>query len=154
LVNSLPKGRGVAASTQELTSLRGFESLPVSGCKNVQIRELVHASSAEPLNATAAASNLSPTRLSEGRSTPTSEARNLNASTQEVEQRAYALSSQRALASLNSSKTANQKIEYAKQFPKPATVFENINGIRNNFKESKKLNRRFRSLHSGNCKQS
>jgi len=41
---------------------------------------------------------------------------------------------------------ANQIIEYAKQFPKPVIVMENLNGIRRNFKKSKKLNRRFHSL--------
>jgi IS605 OrfB family transposase len=41
---------------------------------------------------------------------------------------------------------ANQIIEYAKQFPKPVIVMENLNGIRSNFKKSKKLNRRFHSL--------
>ena len=41
---------------------------------------------------------------------------------------------------------ANQIIEYAKQFPKPVIVMENLNGIRRNFKKSKWLNRRFHSL--------
>jgi len=41
---------------------------------------------------------------------------------------------------------ANQIIEYAKQFPKPLIVMENLNGIRRNFKRSKSLNRRFHSL--------
>ena len=41
---------------------------------------------------------------------------------------------------------ANQIIEYAKQFPKPVIVMENLCGIRDNFKKSKKLNRRFHSL--------
>jgi IS605 OrfB family transposase len=41
---------------------------------------------------------------------------------------------------------ANQIIEYAKQFPKPVIVMENLNGIRNSFKGSKKLNRRFHSM--------
>jgi len=42
--------------------------------------------------------------------------------------------------------TANQIIEYAKQFPKPVIVMERLNGIRNNFKKSKNLNKRFHSL--------
>ncbi len=41
---------------------------------------------------------------------------------------------------------ANQIIAYAKQFPKPIIVMENLNGIRRNFKKSKNLNRRFHSL--------
>jgi putative transposase len=41
---------------------------------------------------------------------------------------------------------ANQIIEYAKQFPKPVIVMENLNGVRNGFKGSKKLNRRFHSV--------
>jgi len=41
---------------------------------------------------------------------------------------------------------ANQIIEYAKQFPKPVIVMENLNGIRRNFKKSRKLNKRFHSL--------
>jgi len=41
---------------------------------------------------------------------------------------------------------ANQIIEYAKQFPDPLIVMENLNGIRRNFKRSKNLNRRFHSL--------
>ena len=41
---------------------------------------------------------------------------------------------------------ANQIIQYAKQFPKPVIVMENLNGIRRNFKKSKKLNRRLHSL--------
>jgi IS605 OrfB family transposase len=41
---------------------------------------------------------------------------------------------------------ANQIVAYAKQFPKPMIVMENLNGIRQNFKMSKKLNRRFHSL--------
>jgi len=32
---------------------------------------------------------------------------------------------------------ANQIVEYAKQFPKPVIVMENLNGIRRNFKKSK-----------------
>jgi putative transposase len=41
---------------------------------------------------------------------------------------------------------ANEIIAYAKQFPKPIIVMENLNGIRDNFKKSKKLNKRFHSL--------
>ncbi len=41
---------------------------------------------------------------------------------------------------------ANQIIHYAKQFPKPVIVMENLNGIRRSFKKSKRLNRRFHSL--------
>ncbi len=41
---------------------------------------------------------------------------------------------------------ANQIVAYAKQFSKPIIVMENLNGIRRNFKKSKKLNRRFHSL--------
>jgi len=41
---------------------------------------------------------------------------------------------------------ANQIVEYAKQFPKPVIVMENLNGVRSNFKKSKKLNKRFHSL--------
>jgi IS605 OrfB family transposase len=41
---------------------------------------------------------------------------------------------------------ANQIVAYAKQFPKPVIVMEDLNGIRSNFKKSKKLNRRFHSL--------
>ena len=41
---------------------------------------------------------------------------------------------------------ANQIIKYAKQFPKPVIVMEDLNGIRGNFKKSRKLNRRFHSL--------
>jgi IS605 OrfB family transposase len=41
---------------------------------------------------------------------------------------------------------ANQIIAYAKQFPKPIIVMEDLAGIRNNFKKSKRLNRRFHSL--------
>jgi IS605 OrfB family transposase len=41
---------------------------------------------------------------------------------------------------------ANQIVAYAKQFPKPVIVMEDLNGIRNNFKKSKKLNKRFHSL--------
>ena len=40
---------------------------------------------------------------------------------------------------------ANQIIEYAKQFPKPMIVMENLNGIRKRFKKSKRLNKRFHS---------
>jgi IS605 OrfB family transposase len=42
---------------------------------------------------------------------------------------------------------ANQILEYAKQFPKPVIVMEDLNGMRGDFKMSKKLNRRFHSLH-------
>jgi len=41
---------------------------------------------------------------------------------------------------------ANKIIAYAKQFPKPLIVMENLNGIRRKFKKSKNLNRRFHSL--------
>jgi IS605 OrfB family transposase len=41
---------------------------------------------------------------------------------------------------------ANQIVAYAKQFPKPIIVMENLNGIRDNFKKSKKLNKKFHSL--------
>jgi len=41
---------------------------------------------------------------------------------------------------------ANQIVAYAKQFPKPVIVMEDLSGIRDNFKRSKKLNRRFHSL--------
>ena len=41
---------------------------------------------------------------------------------------------------------ANQILEYAKQFPKPVIVMEDLNGMRGDFKMSKKLNRRFHSL--------
>jgi IS605 OrfB family transposase len=41
---------------------------------------------------------------------------------------------------------ANQIVAYAKQFPKPIIVMESLNGIRQNFKKSKKLNKRFHSL--------
>jgi IS605 OrfB family transposase len=41
---------------------------------------------------------------------------------------------------------ANQIVAYAKQFPKPVIVMEDLNGIRDNFKKSKKLNKRFHSL--------
>jgi len=41
---------------------------------------------------------------------------------------------------------ANEIVEYAKQFPNPVIVMENLNGIRSNFKKSKKLNKRFHSL--------
>ncbi|MGC8936894.1 MAG: hypothetical protein ACP5KV_05985 [Candidatus Methanomethylicaceae archaeon] len=36
--------------------------------------------------------------------------------------------------------TANQIIEYAKQFPKPVIVMESLNGICKNFKKSKRTN--------------
>jgi len=42
--------------------------------------------------------------------------------------------------------TANQIIQYAKQFPKPIIVMEDLRGVRDNFKKSKKLNKRFHSL--------
>jgi IS605 OrfB family transposase len=41
---------------------------------------------------------------------------------------------------------ANQIIQYARQFPKPIIVMENLNGIRRGFKKSKRLNKRFHSL--------
>jgi len=41
---------------------------------------------------------------------------------------------------------ANQIIAYAEQFPKPVIVMENLNGIRSNFKKSKKLNKRLHPL--------
>jgi IS605 OrfB family transposase len=41
---------------------------------------------------------------------------------------------------------ANQLVAYAKQFPKPIIVMEDLTGIRDNFDKSKKLNRRFHSL--------
>ena len=41
---------------------------------------------------------------------------------------------------------ANQIIAYAKQFPRPVIVMEDLTGIRNNFKRSRALNRRFHSL--------
>jgi putative transposase len=41
---------------------------------------------------------------------------------------------------------ANEIIAYAKQFPKPIIVMEDLTGIRDNFDKSKKLNRRFHSL--------
>jgi IS605 OrfB family transposase len=41
---------------------------------------------------------------------------------------------------------ANQIVAYAKHFPKPVIVMEGLNGIRDNFKKSKKLNRRLHSL--------
>ena len=41
---------------------------------------------------------------------------------------------------------ANQIVAYAKQFPKPAIVMEDLKGIRSNFKKSKKLNKRFHLL--------
>jgi IS605 OrfB family transposase len=42
--------------------------------------------------------------------------------------------------------TANEVIAYAKQFPKPVIVMEDLTGIRDNFDRSKELNRRFHSL--------
>jgi len=41
---------------------------------------------------------------------------------------------------------ANQIIEYVKQFQKPVIAMENLNGIRKNFKKTRKLNKRFHSL--------
>jgi len=41
---------------------------------------------------------------------------------------------------------ANQIIEYVKQFQKPVIVMEDLDGIRKNFKKTKKLNKRFHSL--------
>jgi IS605 OrfB family transposase len=41
---------------------------------------------------------------------------------------------------------ANEIVAYAKQFTKPVIVMENLNGIRDNFKRSKRLNKRFHSL--------
>jgi len=41
---------------------------------------------------------------------------------------------------------ANQIIAYAKQFPKPVIVMEDLTGIRDNFHKPRELNRRFRSL--------
>jgi len=41
---------------------------------------------------------------------------------------------------------ANEIVAYAKQFPKPVIVMEDLNGVRENFKKSKELNRRFHSL--------
>ena len=41
---------------------------------------------------------------------------------------------------------ANEIVAYAKQFPKPIIVMEDLNGIRRKFKKSKRLNRRFHSL--------
>jgi len=41
---------------------------------------------------------------------------------------------------------ANQIVEYAKQFPRPVIVMENLTGIRDSFTKSKKLNMRFHSL--------
>lgn len=42
--------------------------------------------------------------------------------------------------------TANQVIAYAEQFPKPIIIMEELNGIRRDFKKSKRLNRRFHSV--------
>lgn len=42
--------------------------------------------------------------------------------------------------------TSKQIVGYAKQFPSPVIMMENLSGIRKNFKKSKKLNRRFHSL--------
>lgn len=41
---------------------------------------------------------------------------------------------------------ANDIVAYARQFPNPVIVMEELNGIRNNFKKGKKLNKRFHSL--------
>ena len=41
---------------------------------------------------------------------------------------------------------ANEIVAYAKQFPKPVIVMEDLSGVRENFKKSKKLNKRFHSL--------
>jgi len=41
---------------------------------------------------------------------------------------------------------ANEIVAYAKQFPKPVIVMEDLNGIRRKFKKSKRLNKRFHSL--------
>jgi len=41
---------------------------------------------------------------------------------------------------------ANQIIQYAKQFPKPVIVMEDLREVRDNFKKSKKLNKRFHNL--------
>jgi IS605 OrfB family transposase len=41
---------------------------------------------------------------------------------------------------------ANQVIAYAKQFPRPMIVMEDLTGIRDSFYKSKELNRRFHSL--------
>ncbi|TDA27751.1 MAG: transposase, partial [Archaeoglobi archaeon] len=38
---------------------------------------------------------------------------------------------------------ANEIIAYAKQFPKPIIVMEDLTGIRDNFDKSKDLNKRF-----------
>ena len=71
----------MVVSTQELTSLRNFEFLPVSGYKNGRMRDLVLPSSPEPLNGTAG-NSLSLTRLGEGHSTLASGARNRDATMQ------------------------------------------------------------------------
>jgi len=41
---------------------------------------------------------------------------------------------------------ANGIVAYAKQFPEPVIVMEDLNGVRENFRKSKELNRRFHSL--------
>jgi len=41
---------------------------------------------------------------------------------------------------------ANEIVAYAKQFPKPIIVMEDLTRIRENFRKSKKLNKRFHSL--------
>ena len=43
---------------------------------------------------------------------------------------------------------ANEIVAYAKQFPKPVIVMEDLNRIRRKFKKSKRLNRRFHNLPS------
>jgi len=42
--------------------------------------------------------------------------------------------------------TANEIVAYARQFPKPIIVMEDLTGIRDSFDKSKELNRRFHSL--------
>jgi transposase len=42
---------------------------------------------------------------------------------------------------------ANQVIAYAKQFPRPMIVMEDLTGIRDSFHKSKELNRRFHSAN-------
>jgi transposase len=42
---------------------------------------------------------------------------------------------------------ANQVIAYAKQFPRPMIVMEDLRGIRDSFHKSKELNRRFHSAN-------
>ncbi|MCF3653870.1 MAG: transposase [Aigarchaeota archaeon] len=43
-------------------------------------------------------------------------------------------------------KIANQIIAYARQFPRPVIVMEDLTGIRDNFDRGRRLNRRFHSL--------